>query len=111
MDVIDSTNCRKVLIAEKYNCNVASSIKIKDETKIELDKLQAKLILRLGKKISQQDLIELLVRRGSRNIDELIEFKPLDPSIIDEVLSLSSYSKLQTTPELLDDLLVREMID
>ncbi len=89
---------------------MASSIKIKDETKTELDKLQAQLIIRIGKKISQQDLIELLVKKGSRNIDELIEFKPLDPSIIDEILSASSKSKIQTTPDMLDDLLKREMI-
>ena len=87
---------------------MASSIKIKEKTKKELDKLQAKLILKLGKKISQQDVIDLLVQKGSKNIDELIKFKPLDPTIIGDILALSSNSRIKTSPDMLDDLLIKE---
>ncbi len=87
---------------------MASSIKIKNETKIELDKLQAMLILKLGRKISQQDLIEILVKNGTKNVNELIEFRPLEPSIINDILALASSSKIKTNPDMLDDLLIKE---
>lgn len=89
---------------------MVSSIEVDDETRVKLDKLREHLI-GLGKKVSLQDLIELLVRGGYRILDVPIEFSPMDPSVIDDVLSLSSNSKFQTTPEILDDLMVAGMSD
>ncbi|RMG33880.1 MAG: hypothetical protein D6732_11160 [Methanobacteriota archaeon] len=83
---------------------MASSIKIRDETKAELDRLQARLTLKLGRKISQQDLLDMLVKLGSRDFQQLLDFNFTTSSSIDKVLSLSSEWKIRTDPEMLDDL-------
>lgn len=86
---------------------MASSIKIKKETKIELDKLQALLTIKTGRKISQQDLIDILVKNGNKNVENLIDFKPLNLANIETILDMSSFSKIRTNPDMLDDLLAR----
>ena len=88
---------------------MASSIKVKKETKRELDKLQAKLTIKLGRKISQQDLIDILVKNGNKNVENLIDYEPLNQAIIEKILDMSSFSKIRTNPEMLDDLLGKEL--
>lgn len=68
---------------------MVSSIEIDDETRVELDKLREQFI-KLGKKVSLQNLIGLLVRGGFRILDVPIKFSPIDHLVIDEVLLLLS---------------------
>jgi hypothetical protein len=87
---------------------MASSVKIKNETKTKLDKLQATILLKFGKKLSQQDIIELLVNLGEKNPSNLFEIKTLTKEKVKEILALSEPWSIETNPDMLDDLLVEE---
>lgn len=57
----------KVPLGRKfYNNGMASSVKIRDADKARLDRLQAELSARLGTKVSQQELLSMLIELGSR---------------------------------------------
>ena len=43
---------------------MATTVKITEETNRKLDRLQAKLLLRTGRKLSKQEILERLVRLG-----------------------------------------------
>lgn len=57
-------------------------IKISDKKLI--DDLQAKLILRLGRKISQQETLDLCLKNSMKNFDELIVLASSEPSLTPE---------------------------
>jgi len=63
-------------------------VKVKNKEKI--DHLQAVLTVKLGRKITQQDILDLCVQLGSQNIDQLIqlaETRPvLTPEIADQII-------------------------
>jgi hypothetical protein len=67
---------RKVLKVEKYSkLNgglVVTSIKVSERSKRVLDALQAEATLKVGKKVSQQELLELLLTEAERRKEELI---------------------------------------
>ena len=52
---------------------MATSVKISREYKEKLDRLQARLYLTTGKKLSLQEVLEMLVSLGSNNEDILVE--------------------------------------
>lgn len=52
---------------------MATSVKISREYKEKLDRLQARLYLTTGKKLSLQEVLEILVSLGSNNEDILVE--------------------------------------
>ena len=85
---------------------MASSIKVRSETKTKLDKLQATILLKFGKKLSQQDLIELIVKLAEKNTSNLFEKKILTKEKVNEILALSEAWPIETDPDMLDDLLV-----
>ncbi len=43
---------------------MATTVKISEETNRRLDRLQARVLLRTGKKLSKQEILEQLVRAG-----------------------------------------------
>ncbi len=43
---------------------MATTVKITEETNRKLDRLQARVLLRTGKKLSKQEILEQLVRAG-----------------------------------------------
>ena len=49
---------------------MASSIKILKETKLEIDKLQAEILIKYGKKFTQQEILDILVKFGKEHFDE-----------------------------------------
>jgi hypothetical protein len=57
-------------------------IKISDKKLI--DDLQAKLILRLGRKISQQETLDLCLKNALKNFDELIALASNEPTLTPE---------------------------
>jgi hypothetical protein len=87
---------------------MASSIKIRDITKSKLEKLQAKLLLNYGKKISQQDLIDILINMGEKNPDQLLTLECITSEKIERILSLSKPWNIETDPDMLDNILVGE---
>lgn len=90
---------------------MASSVKIKNSTKTELDRLQAEILLKTNKKFSQQDLIDILVNFGKNHLDELIQIsssKTISHNDVDEIMSLSSSWGVETTPESIDEILYGE---
>ncbi len=99
---------KRIISRKVIDICMASSIKIKDDTKNELDQLQAKLVLKLGKKVSQQELLDMLVKMGSRDIQNLIEFNFLKQLSIDGIISISSSWKIMTEPEMLDNILMSQ---
>ena len=66
-------------------------VKLRDKNK--LDKLIAKLILRLGRKVSQQDVIDTCIDIASLHISELEERFTEKPSLtqiqVEEILDMA----------------------
>lgn len=52
---------------------MTTSVKMSEEGKNSLDVLQAKILLATGKKLSQQELLDLLVKLSTQNEEELIK--------------------------------------
>ena len=86
-----------------------SSIKIKNKDK--LDKLQAKLTLLLGRKIHQQELVDLSIEFIDKNIDKFIkdEFNVSEltnekiEKILNNVVDVPIYYTNKSDDELLYD--------
>ena len=82
---------------------MTTSIKVTDITKRDLEKLQAKILLEFGKKFNQQELIDLLVKLGSRNFDLLLKPKrSIQPELITKIKSLIKPWDIETDPEIID---------
>lgn len=82
---------------------MTTSIKVTDTTKRDLEKLQAKILLEFGKKFNQQELIDLLVKLGSRNFDLLLRpQKSIQPELITKIKSLIKPWDIETDPEIID---------
>ena len=58
---------------------------VKVKNKKEIDKLQAILILKLGRKISQQETLELCVKLGNKNIEQLMQLAISQPILTPEI--------------------------
>ncbi|MDH5402848.1 MAG: hypothetical protein OEZ01_02355 [Candidatus Heimdallarchaeota archaeon] len=85
---------------------MATSIKIKDSTKKQLDELQARILLEFGIKLNHQEIMERVIRLGSENINlVMMETKPLTKEKVDHILSLSQDFGIKTDPDLIDDIL------
>jgi uncharacterized protein (DUF342 family) len=88
---------RKVLKVEKYSILngdlMVTSVKLSEQSKQVLDALQAEVTLKSGEKISQQELLELLLADARGRKEELIsKIKrpkvPLSDKEIKKILSL-----------------------
>ncbi len=58
--------------AGKYTKTMATTVKISEETNQELYRLQAKVLLRNGRKLSKQEILERLVRMGLADDESLV---------------------------------------
>ncbi len=58
---------------------------VKVKNKAEIDKLQATLTLKLGRKISQQETLELCVKLGKKNVERLIQLASSQPMLTPEI--------------------------
>ncbi|OLS20756.1 MAG: hypothetical protein HeimC3_39120 [Candidatus Heimdallarchaeota archaeon LC_3] len=74
-------------------CKLSSTVKIDETLKKEIDKLQAKLILKLGQKISQQELLRKVVNYVIKNEKKFFDNFILtwDPMSDDEWNSLTAF--------------------
>lgn len=99
---------RKVFLSLCFVILMASSIKIRSETKNKLDKLQAEILLKYNKKISQQDLIDILIEIANRNKSEIVKGKPVSKDQIKRMKGLTTSWKRKTSPDMLDDILMED---
>lgn len=92
---------------------MSTSVKISRDYKNRLDKLQASLLLSTGKKVSQQELLEMLVQLGIELEDKLQEKvsdepKTIDPKTITEIMEMPTDWGFETSEETLDKIIYGE---
>ena len=51
---------------------MTTTLKINDETKSRFDKLQARILVETGKKMTQQEILELLLEHAEKDEEEII---------------------------------------
>jgi len=86
---------------------MSTSVKMSEEGKRILDTLQARLLLATGKRITQQELLDTLVKLSAEREDELIIFitgvkLPLPPEEVEKLMTLSTDWKVETREEEID---------
>jgi len=84
-----------------------SSVKLNKKSLLE--KLQAKITLRLGKKISQQEILDKSIEFAYNRLDEFISENIDTPKITDELIERiikNSYKGELAFPEKSDDELI-----
>ncbi len=90
---------------------MATSVKIRESTKIDLERLQAEILLETNKKYSQQDLLDILIKFGQDNLNDLMErttTKSISDDDINDIESLSSSWGVETSPDMIDDIIYGE---
>lgn len=86
---------------------MVTSVKLSERGKRKLDALQAELTLKSGRKVSQQELLELVLADAEEHKDELIskvaeQRFPLTEEEIKKILSLSRDWSVVTSEEDID---------
>ncbi len=86
---------------------MSTSVKISGECKRLLDTLQARLIITTGKKISQQKLLDTLVRLSVEKEDELLDLiagvqLPLPPEEFEKLMEIPTDWGVKTREEEID---------
>lgn len=86
---------------------MSTSVKISGESKRLLDILQAKLVITTGKKISQQELLDKLMKFSTEREDELFRLitgirLPLPPKKIEELMEMPTDWGVETREEEID---------
>lgn len=73
---------------------------IKISNKKLIDDMQAKLILRLGRKISQQETLDLCLRFSSQNFEEILALASSTPMLNPERAEkiIEKFEKFKDTP-------------
>lgn len=92
---------------------MSTSVKVTDTTKSRLEELQAEIRLETGQNVTQQELLERIVTDTYESKEELIEsfrndFEPLSDDEIDQWLSGTVDSGVETTEDEIDDVLYGE---
>ncbi len=86
---------------------MSTSVKISGESKRLLDTLQAKLVIATGKKISQQELLDKLMKFSTEREDELFRLitgirLPLPPEEIEALMEMPTDWGVETREEEID---------
>ncbi len=86
---------------------MSTTVKISREYKDRLDRLQASLLIATGKKISQQELLEMLVQLGIELEDELQErvsdeTETLRPETISRIMNMPTDWGVETSEDIID---------
>jgi len=89
---------------------MATSVKMDEETKAELEELQAEIRLETGRRVTQQELLARLVERAIGSRAELVEsfrdeFSGLDEAARSAFHDGTITSGVRTTEEDVDDVL------
>ena len=86
---------------------MSTSVKISGDCKRLLDKLQARLVILKGRKISQQELLDTMVRLLAEREDELLSYMagvslPLSPREVEKLMELPTDWGVETSEEEID---------
>jgi hypothetical protein len=86
---------------------MSTSVKMSEEGKRLLDKLQARFVITTGEKISQQELLDTLVKFSSEREDELFGLitgvqLPLPPGEIEKLMEMPTDWGIETREEEID---------
>lgn len=86
---------------------MSTSVKISEEGKRLLDKLQARFVIATGKKLSQQELLDTLVRFSTEREDEIFGLitgvkLPLPPEEIEMLMMMPTDWGVETREEEID---------
>lgn len=84
------------------------AVEIKDSTKLELERLQAEILIKTNKKFTQPELIGILIDFGREHMEKLLKIlssKFVTQEDLDRIRSMSSSWGIETTPEINDDIL------
>lgn len=86
---------------------MSTSVKMSEEGKRLLDKLQARFVIATGEKISQQELLDTLVKFSSEREDELFGLitgvqLPLPPGEIEKLMEMPTDWGIETREEEID---------
>jgi len=89
---------------------MTTSVKMSEEGKYTLDALQAKILLATGKKLSQQELLDLLVKLSAQREEELVKLiagvkLPLHPEELEKLMKLPTDWRIKTKEEEIDEIL------
>jgi hypothetical protein len=89
---------------------MSTSVKISGESKRLIDTLQARLVIATGKKISQQELLDTLVRLSTERKDELFGLiagvrLPLTPEEVEKLMKIPTDWGVETREEEIDTIL------
>lgn len=89
---------------------MGTSVKMDDETKAELEELQAEIRLETGKRVTQQELLARLVDRAIESREDLLEsfrddFEGVDESAREAFHEGTVSSGVRTAEEDVDDVL------
>lgn len=88
---------------------MATSVKMREADKARLDRLQAEITARTGRKVSQQDLLARLVALGEREKDRVIsEQKPPTKAQMARLMALPMDMGIRTREEDIDKILYGE---
>jgi hypothetical protein len=86
---------------------MTTSVKMSEEGKNVLDTLQAKILLATGKKLSQKELLDLLVKLSAQQEDELVKLVagvklPLHPDELEKLIKLPTDWGIKTKEKEID---------
>lgn len=88
---------------------MSASIKLSEDAKRTLEKLQARITLATGSKIPQQHLLDTIIRLSADNIDQILETakraRPLTGSQLDALLGAPMDWGAETQEEEIDQTL------
>ena len=87
---------------------MTTSVKLDEQDKKKLDRLQAKLTLGLGERPSQQEILGALISKALKDeklLDSLEKWRPLTDEEFRRLLSLSSRWGVQTSWKEIDSVL------
>jgi hypothetical protein len=89
---------------------MSSSVKISGESKRLIDTLQARLVIATGKRISQQELLDALVRLSTEREDELFGLiagvrLPLPTEEVEKLMKIPTDWGVETREEEIDTIL------
>jgi len=89
---------------------MTTSVKMSAEGKCTLDALQAKILLTTGKKLSQQELLDMLVNLSAQREEELVKLitgikLPLHPEELEKLMKLPTDWGVKTKEEEIDEIL------
>jgi hypothetical protein len=95
---------------------MTTSVKMSEEGKNVLDTLQAKLLLATGKKLSQQELLDLLVKLSAQQEDELVKLiagvkLPLHTEELEKLMKLPTDWGIKTEEKEIDEILYSQKGD